>query len=151
MSDFMSHYLVPAAVIAVAIVLVLGLVNMMRGGSPNRSQKLMRLRVLLQFVAIIVPIASWPVGPACAAVALIAAGVALALQFGHAADSALYNTLRIDAFGAGAELIIFAAGLLDGVRVVRAGGRSTRGRWSTTRCCCSPPAAWRCWPRPTAS
>jgi hypothetical protein len=32
----------------------MGLVNMMRGGSPNRSQKLMRLRVLLQFVAIVV-------------------------------------------------------------------------------------------------
>jgi hypothetical protein len=54
MSDFMSHYAVPAAIIAVAVVLVLGLVNMMRGGSPNRSQKLMRLRVLLQFVAIVV-------------------------------------------------------------------------------------------------
>jgi hypothetical protein len=27
---------------------------MMRGGSPNRSQQLMRLRVLLQFVAIVV-------------------------------------------------------------------------------------------------
>ena len=54
MSEFMSHYAVPAAIAAVAIVLVLGLVNMMRGGSPNRSQKLMRLRVLLQFVAIIV-------------------------------------------------------------------------------------------------
>ena len=54
MSDFMSHYLVPLAIIAVAIVLVLGLVNMMRGGSPNRSQELMRLRVLLQFVAIVV-------------------------------------------------------------------------------------------------
>jgi uncharacterized membrane protein len=50
----MSHYLVPLAIIAVAIVLVLGLVNMMRGGSPNRSQELMRLRVLLQFVAIVV-------------------------------------------------------------------------------------------------
>jgi hypothetical protein len=63
MSDFMSHYLVPAAVIAVAIVLVLGLVNMMRGGSPNRSQKLMRLRVLLQFVAIIVIMATiWVMG-----------------------------------------------------------------------------------------
>jgi hypothetical protein len=35
-------------------VLLLGLANMMRGGSPHRSQKLMRLRVLLQFVAIIV-------------------------------------------------------------------------------------------------
>ena len=54
MSEFMSHYAVPAAIIAVAVVLVLGLINMMRGGSPNRSQKLMRLRVLLQFVAIVV-------------------------------------------------------------------------------------------------
>ncbi len=54
MSGFMSLYLVPAAVVAVAIVLLLGLINMMRGGSPNRSQQLMRLRVLLQFVAIIV-------------------------------------------------------------------------------------------------
>jgi hypothetical protein len=54
MSDFMSHLAVPAAIIAVAVVLVLGLINMMRGGSPNRSQQLMRLRVLFQFVAIIV-------------------------------------------------------------------------------------------------
>jgi len=36
------------------VVLVLGLINMLRGGSPSRSQHLMRLRVLLQFVAIIV-------------------------------------------------------------------------------------------------
>ena len=63
MSEFMSHYLVPAAVVAVAIVLLLGLINMMRGGSPNRSQKLMRLRVLLQFVAIIVIMATiWVMG-----------------------------------------------------------------------------------------
>jgi hypothetical protein len=63
MSEFMSHFLVPAAVIAVAVVLVLGLINMMRGGSPNRSQKLMRLRVLLQFVAIIVIMATiWAMG-----------------------------------------------------------------------------------------
>jgi len=63
MSGFMSTYLVPLAVIAVAIVLVLGLVNMMRGGSPNRSQSLMRWRVLLQFVAIIVIMASiWMMG-----------------------------------------------------------------------------------------
>ena len=47
-------YVVPIAIVAVAIVLVLGLVNMMRGGSPNTSQKLMRLRVLLQFVAVVV-------------------------------------------------------------------------------------------------
>jgi hypothetical protein len=63
MSDFMSHFAVPAAIIAVAIVLVLGLINMMRGGSPNRSQQLMRLRVLLQFVAIIVIMATiWAMG-----------------------------------------------------------------------------------------
>lgn len=46
--------LVPVAVAAVAIVLVMGLVNMMRGGNPNTSQTLMRWRVGLQFVAIIV-------------------------------------------------------------------------------------------------
>ena len=63
MADFMSHFAVPAAVVAVAIVLVLGLVNMMRGGSPNRSQKLMRMRVLLQFVAIVVIMAAvWIMG-----------------------------------------------------------------------------------------
>ena len=63
MSDFMSHYMVPIAIGAVAIVLLLGLINMMRGGSPNTSQKLMRLRVLLQFVAIIVIMATiWIMG-----------------------------------------------------------------------------------------
>jgi hypothetical protein len=63
MSNFMSHFLVPAAIMAVAIVLLLGLINMMRGGSPNRSQKLMRLRVLFQFVAIIVIMATiWVLG-----------------------------------------------------------------------------------------
>jgi len=63
MSDFMSHFAVPAAIMAVAIVLLLGLINMMRGGSPNRSQQIMRLRVLLQFVAIIVIMATiWAMG-----------------------------------------------------------------------------------------
>jgi hypothetical protein len=63
MSDFMQHYAVPAAIVAVAIVLLLGLYNMMRGGSPDRSQKLMRLRVLLQFVAIVVIMATvWAMG-----------------------------------------------------------------------------------------
>jgi hypothetical protein len=46
--------LVPIAVVAVAFVLLLGLVNMLRGGNANRSQHLMILRVLLQFIAIIV-------------------------------------------------------------------------------------------------
>ena len=58
MSDLMSHYMVPIAIGAVAVVLLLGLINMMRSGSPNTSQRLMRLRVLLQFVAIIVIMAT---------------------------------------------------------------------------------------------
>ena len=63
MSNFMSHFLVPAAIVAVAIVLLLGLGNMLRGGSPNTSQRLMRLRVLLQFVAIVViMITVWAMG-----------------------------------------------------------------------------------------
>ncbi|MFC7398588.1 twin transmembrane helix small protein [Chelatococcus sp. GCM10030263] len=45
---------VPIAIGAVAVVLVLGLVNMMRGGSGQRSQKLMQMRVLLQFIAVLV-------------------------------------------------------------------------------------------------
>ena len=54
MASFLSSILLPIAVAAVALVLLLGLLNMMRGGSPNRSQKLMQLRVLLQFVAIVI-------------------------------------------------------------------------------------------------
>ncbi len=54
MSEFLYYLLVPLAIGAVGLVLVLGLVNMARGGSPQKSQKLMRLRVLLQFVAIVV-------------------------------------------------------------------------------------------------
>ena len=48
-----SNTLVLLACAAVAVVLLLGLVNMMRGGSANVSQRLMRLRVLMQFVAIV--------------------------------------------------------------------------------------------------
>lgn len=50
--------LAPVAIAAVAIVLLLGLVNMMRGGSANRSQLLMRWRVLLQFGAIVLVMAA---------------------------------------------------------------------------------------------
>lgn len=49
-----ANTLVLIACGAVAVVLLLGLVNMLRGGSANLSQKLMRLRVLLQFIAIVV-------------------------------------------------------------------------------------------------
>ena len=49
-----TSLMVAAACGAVAIVLVLGLFNMMRGGDPNLSQKLMRWRIGLQFVAIVI-------------------------------------------------------------------------------------------------
>jgi hypothetical protein len=54
MSEFLIYALVPIAIGAVAVVLILGLSNLARGGSPQRSQKLMRMRVLLQLVAIVV-------------------------------------------------------------------------------------------------
>jgi len=47
-------YVIIVAIGAVAVVLLLGLLNMLRGGSANTSQKLMRWRVGLQFIAIIV-------------------------------------------------------------------------------------------------
>jgi hypothetical protein len=49
-----GNLLVLVAIGAVGVVLALGLFNMMRGGSPSRSQQLMRWRVLLQFAAIVV-------------------------------------------------------------------------------------------------
>lgn len=58
MSDFLARYLVPVAVGAVALVLMLGLANMLRGGSPNTSQLLMRWRVVLQFIAIVIIMAT---------------------------------------------------------------------------------------------
>ncbi len=48
-----SGFLVLLATLAVAVVLLLGLLNMMRGGPAQKSQGLMRLRVLLQFAAIV--------------------------------------------------------------------------------------------------
>ncbi|KIZ35138.1 MULTISPECIES: twin transmembrane helix small protein [Rhodopseudomonas] len=63
MTTFLSSILLPVLVGAVTLVLLLGLINMMRGGSPNRSQTLMRWRVLLQFAAIIVTmLAVWAMG-----------------------------------------------------------------------------------------
>lgn len=49
----LMYNLTTIAVAAVFIVLILGLWSMMRGTSPNTSQKLMRWRVGLQFVAIV--------------------------------------------------------------------------------------------------
>jgi hypothetical protein len=63
MASILSTIILPIAVGAVALVLLLGLINMMRGGSPNRSQNLMRWRVGLQFVAIIITmLALWAMG-----------------------------------------------------------------------------------------
>jgi uncharacterized membrane-anchored protein len=63
MTAILSKLILPAAVAAVAFVLLLGLINMMRGGSPNRSQKLMQWRVLLQFVAIVITMLTvWAMG-----------------------------------------------------------------------------------------
>ena len=63
MTTFLSNLLLPIAAGAVVAVLLLGLINMMRGGSPNRSQALMRWRVVLQFVAIVITMATvWAMG-----------------------------------------------------------------------------------------
>ncbi|MGK2923071.1 MAG: twin transmembrane helix small protein [Methyloceanibacter sp.] len=51
------RWILPFALAAVVIVLVFGLFNMLRGGNPNLSQKLMRARVLLQLVALLVVMA----------------------------------------------------------------------------------------------
>jgi hypoxia induced protein len=63
MANFLSQYVVPLAVASVAVVLLLGLYNMLRGGSPNLSQTLMRWRVVLQFIAvIIIMLTVWAMG-----------------------------------------------------------------------------------------
>ncbi len=49
---------IAVALIAVAAVLALGLLNMALGGSANRSQILMRWRIALQFAAIVVIMAA---------------------------------------------------------------------------------------------
>ena len=51
----LPNAIVGVAVLAVAVVLVLGLVNMLRQGpgASNRSQTFMRWRVGLQFLAIV--------------------------------------------------------------------------------------------------
>jgi hypothetical protein len=42
------------AIGAVVVILGLGLWNMMRNGAPNVSQRLMRMRVLAQLIALII-------------------------------------------------------------------------------------------------
>jgi hypothetical protein len=57
MSSF-ANYLLPVVIGIVLIILVVGLWNMMRGGSANTSQNLMRARVIAQFAAIVVAMAA---------------------------------------------------------------------------------------------
>jgi hypothetical protein len=52
-----SNIVVFVAIGAVVIALLLGLVNMLRGGSANASQMFMRWRVGLQFVALLIILA----------------------------------------------------------------------------------------------
>jgi len=47
-------YLTIVATLSVAVVLIWGLATLLRGGSANLSQRLMRWRVGLQFIAIVV-------------------------------------------------------------------------------------------------
>jgi hypothetical protein len=49
-----SNSVVAIVIVAVAVVLALGLLNLVRQGAGNTSQQLMRWRVGLQFLAIIV-------------------------------------------------------------------------------------------------
>lgn len=48
------YHLTTVATIAVAIVLIYGLITMLKGRNANLSQKLMRWRIGLQFIAIVV-------------------------------------------------------------------------------------------------
>ncbi|WP_295557587.1 twin transmembrane helix small protein [uncultured Hyphomicrobium sp.] len=55
--ETLFYYLSTGAMYAVVLVLLAGLWVMMRGTSPNLSQKLMRWRVGLQFVAVVLLVA----------------------------------------------------------------------------------------------
>ena len=50
-------YLAILVMIAVAVVLLTGLRNMMKNGDANFSNKMMQLRVLLQFIAVVILVA----------------------------------------------------------------------------------------------
>lgn len=54
MNGFLA-FLIPAAIVVTAIVLIIGIAGFARGGEFNRKHgnKLMRLRILLQAVAIV--------------------------------------------------------------------------------------------------
>lgn len=47
-----TYFLAIIVMFAVAVVLIRGLINMLKGGSGNTSNKLMQARVILQAVAV---------------------------------------------------------------------------------------------------
>lgn len=54
------NYIAIVFMIGVVIVLLRGLLNMMRGGSGNTSNKLMQARIVLQFIALVfIMLAIW--------------------------------------------------------------------------------------------
>ena len=55
--ELFTKALLPVALAVGAIILRLGLWNMLRGGSTSRSQNLMRARVVAQFAAIVLAMA----------------------------------------------------------------------------------------------
>ncbi|EAU42266.1 hypothetical protein FP2506_05491 [Fulvimarina pelagi HTCC2506] len=56
MSGFLT-FLALAAMIATAIVLLMGLRNLMKGGPSNKSQKFMRYRIMFQAIAVVLIVA----------------------------------------------------------------------------------------------
>ncbi|HVA13846.1 MAG TPA: twin transmembrane helix small protein [Stellaceae bacterium] len=51
--EFFLPILVVVAMLATVGVLLLGVVNMAKGGNPQRSNKLMQMRVIIQGVALL--------------------------------------------------------------------------------------------------
>lgn len=63
MTAVLVYALIPLAVAAVVLVLGLGLTNLARGGSPERSQKLMQWRIYLQAGALLIALGTlWLAG-----------------------------------------------------------------------------------------
>ncbi|MGY9025711.1 MAG: twin transmembrane helix small protein [Candidatus Pelagibacterales bacterium] len=56
MPNVFYYLLIPIAIAAVTVVLLTGIFSMLKGGKFNKqySNKLMRLRILLQFIAIVI-------------------------------------------------------------------------------------------------
>ncbi|MBL4907626.1 MAG: twin transmembrane helix small protein [Sneathiella sp.] len=60
----MLNYLIIAAIAATALVLLIGIIAMSKGGEFNRkhSNKLMRLRIAMQAIAVLLIMASFWIG-----------------------------------------------------------------------------------------